>query len=269
MRFSLGIKESQSSRSPTRIPSRPVLSTYAGADTAAGGADGAGAAGLLLQGVEHYVVGHNDVGPLAYVHFGGINAAAAQHIHFLGQDVGIHHHAVADDAVDFRPADAGRHQVKLKFALFVDYGMAGVVAAGVAHDAVYLAREVVNDLSFALVAPLSPNHGVCRHPQPPYITGISAPGAKLGRPPAGRGNRNYIISNPPIARKVGAGQDFGAAKGAAHPAGRGGARRGAPLGGCAGLPPVVGLGFGKGQASLVGDGGRPHPNPPPEGEGIL
>ena len=54
--------------------------------------------------------------------------------------------------------------MELEFALFVDDGVAGVVAAGVADDAVYLSGEVVDDFAFAFVAPLAPDHGVCRHP---------------------------------------------------------------------------------------------------------
>ena len=130
----------------------------------AGGADGAGAAGLFFQAVQQDVIGHDDMGPLAYMELGRIDAAPPQHIHLVRKHVRVDHHAVADDAVNLGPADAGWDQVELENAFVVHHRVAGIVAAGEAHDAVHLPCKVVYDLPLALVAPLSSDYGVCRHP---------------------------------------------------------------------------------------------------------
>ena len=108
------------------------------------------------------------MGPLADVELGGVDAAPPQHLHLVRQHVRVDHHAVADDAVNFGPADAGRNQVKLEGALVVHHRVARVVATGETHDAVHLPGKVIYDFPLALVAPLSSDYGVCRHPKPAF-----------------------------------------------------------------------------------------------------
>ncbi len=141
-----------------------------GSDAPAGGADGAGAAGFLFQRVQQNVIGHDDVGSLTDMQLAGVDPTPAQHIHLIGQHVGVDNHAVADDAVNLGPADAGRDQVELEDTLVVDHGVASVVATGKTHDAVHLAGKVVDYLPLALVAPLSSDNGVCRHPKTAFST---------------------------------------------------------------------------------------------------
>ena len=134
-----------------------------GADALSGGADGGVAPGLLLQLVQQDVVGHDDVGAVADKEPAGVDAPLLQARNLPQQHVGVHHHAVADDAGDAGPADARWNQVELELAALVDYGMPGVVAAGVTHHAIGLSGEVIDYLALALVTPLSPDYGVSRH----------------------------------------------------------------------------------------------------------
>ena len=133
------------------------------ADALSGGANGAPAPGLLLQLVQQDVIGHDDVGAVADEQKAGVDALLLQAGDLPQQHFGIDDHAVADDAGDAGPADAGGNQVQLELAALVHYRMSGVVAAGVAHDAIGLAGKVVNNFALAFVAPLSPDYGVSRH----------------------------------------------------------------------------------------------------------
>ena len=134
-----------------------------GADALSGGADGGGAAGLFLEVVQEDVVGHNDVGAVADEEVVGVDALLLEGGDFGEEDIGVDDDAVADDAGDAGPADAGGDEVQLEFAPVVDDGVAGVVAAGVAHYAIGLSGKVVDDLALALVAPLPSDNGVSRH----------------------------------------------------------------------------------------------------------
>src|SRR5699024_1202173 len=70
---------------------------------------------------------------------------------------GINDHAVAHDADDVGPQDAGGQQVQNELAPLVLDGVAGVVAALVAdHDIVILAEQV-DHAALALVAPVDPS----------------------------------------------------------------------------------------------------------------
>ena len=133
------------------------------ADAAAGGAEGALAACLLLEAVEEDVVGHDDVGAVADLEAVEVDAAGAEALDLLAEDVGVDDDAVADDGDGLGPEDAGGDQVELELALGVEDGVACVVAPGEAGDDVGVAGEVVDDFPLALVAPLATDDGVCRH----------------------------------------------------------------------------------------------------------
>ena len=70
----------------------------------------------------------------------------------------VEHHPIADVAHDTGPDDPRRHQVELVNLVADDQRMTGVVAALEAHHTSGLIGQPVNDLSFALIAPLSANH---------------------------------------------------------------------------------------------------------------
>jgi hypothetical protein len=53
--------------------------------------------------------------------------------------------------------------MQLECSFIVDYGMPGVVTAGITHYAVNISGKVINNLSLALVTPLAANYGICRH----------------------------------------------------------------------------------------------------------
>ena len=132
----------------------------------AGSADGAAAAGFLLQLVQQDVIGHDYVGAVADVKPAGINTPLLQSGHFPQQNVGIHHYPIADDAGYSRPANSRRHQVQLEFAAFVHHRVTGVIAAGVADNAIGFTGKVIDHLALTLVAPLSSDYGISRHCAP-------------------------------------------------------------------------------------------------------
>ena len=141
-----------------------------GADAAAGGAEGALAASLLLEPVEEDVVGHDDVGAVADLEAVEVDAAGAEALDLLTEDVRVDDDAVADDAGGLGPEDAGGDEVELELALLVEDGVACVVAPGEAGDDVGVLGEVVDDLALSLVAPLAPDDGVCGHSLPVFLS---------------------------------------------------------------------------------------------------
>ena len=130
-------------------------------DAPLGGAElgaGLGQPGLL-QPVLQDVVGHGDGGPVRDLEVGraDVDPLLAQVGDLAVQMVGINDHAVAHDADDVGPQDAGGQQVEHKLAPLVLDGMAGVVAALVAdHDVVILAEQV-DHAALALIAPVDPS----------------------------------------------------------------------------------------------------------------
>ena len=83
-------------------------------------------------------------------------------------DLGEQRRQVDDDAVgdhrdDVVVEDAARRQLQGVALAADDDGVAGVVAALVAHDVAVLLGEQVDDLGLALVAPLSPDDDGDRH----------------------------------------------------------------------------------------------------------
>jgi hypothetical protein len=84
----------------------------------------------------------------------GADAARRHGVHLLQTDLGIKGDAVRDDVVRALVEDARRQKAQLILLARSDNGMPGVAAALIADGRVRLAREVVDDLPFALVAPL-------------------------------------------------------------------------------------------------------------------
>src|SRR3546814_10147453 len=86
------------------------------------------------------------------------------------------HHAIADEAGDSGPHDAGRNQVQRGLDAVDDQRMAGIVATLETHDRLDAIGEQVNDLALALITPLSPDDD-------DGLTHGSTPGAQWGDAP--------------------------------------------------------------------------------------
>ena len=111
------------------------------------------------QDVQLAVVGQDDVRLLADqqtpVHG---DAHPRQLVDLLEERLRVDDNAVADDAGDAGMQDAGRNEMEDELgALHIDR-VAGVVAALVARDGRKVGRQHVDDLPFALVAPLRAQH---------------------------------------------------------------------------------------------------------------
>ena len=137
-----------------RTPTRAARSPYAGpiprlvVPIAALGGRG------LARAVERHVVGHDHVRRVADAQLVGRDAALAQHGHLVEQRPRVDHHAGPDDRRDVRMQHAARHEVELEDLVADDHGVAGVVAALVAHDQRDAVGQQVGRLALALVAPL-------------------------------------------------------------------------------------------------------------------
>ena len=86
------------------------------------------------------------------------------------QHVGVDHNAVADHVHRVRPTYTRRHKVKFERTCVVYYGVPGVVTTGVVCDDRSVFSKEINNLPFALVAPLGSDDGVCRHPCNSLVT---------------------------------------------------------------------------------------------------
>ena len=88
---------------------------------------------------------------------------AVEHVELVDERHRVDHDAVADDRRDVRVEHARRRQVELEDLVAADDGVAGVVAALVAHDHRDLLGQEVGRLALALVAPLQPDDHGGRH----------------------------------------------------------------------------------------------------------
>ena len=141
-----------------------VLVRVGGGDAAAGGAELLVRQTILLQAVEQLVVRHADdglVADLQVLRRDG-DAAGAQALDLMEHVLGINDHAGAEHVHGLVAQDAARHEIEHELALVVDDGVAGVVAALIAHDDVVLLAEQVDHAAFALVAPVDAYDG-CQH----------------------------------------------------------------------------------------------------------
>ena len=142
------------------------------ADAAPGGADLARADGVLAQRVEVAVDRQDQRAGLGdHQHVRRDLDALLAHPLDLGlQRPRIEHHAVADHRR--RAADDARWQQRQLVGLVADdERMAGVVAALEAHDHVGAARQPVDDLALAFVAPLGADDGDVSHVVPFLMCG--------------------------------------------------------------------------------------------------
>ena len=141
-----------------------VLVRVGGGDAAAGGAELLVRQTVLLQAVEQLVVRHADnglVADLQVLRRDG-DAAGTQTLGPVEHVLRINDHAGAEHVHGLVAQDAARHEIEHELALVVDDGVAGVVAALIAHDDVVLLAEQVDHAAFALVAPVDTYDG-CQH----------------------------------------------------------------------------------------------------------
>lgn len=129
------------------------------ADTAAGGADGLAAGGLLARLIQGDVVRHDqrrgrgDLQARAHFHAGTFQLAD-----FLDQRGRGDHHAIADQAQRVVAQDAGRNQVQDGLLAVDDERVAGIVATLEADHRTDLFGKQIDDLALAFIAPLGTEH---------------------------------------------------------------------------------------------------------------
>ena len=152
-------------------PGRPI--GIGRPDAAVGGADAPARTACLLGSVDGHVVGHDHVRRRADADALGGHAARRQHGHLVEQGLRVDDDAVADDRHDVGIQDAAGHQVQLEGLGADDDGVAGVVAALVAHDVADGLGQKVGRLAFALVAPLQADDHGGGH-QSPSMDGAAA-----------------------------------------------------------------------------------------------
>ncbi len=75
------------------------------------GAQGFASPPLLLDLVQHQMIGHHQMGVGTDAQARSVQAIGLQFVHLCYQSPGVHHQTIADDAEDPRPMDARRDQV--------------------------------------------------------------------------------------------------------------------------------------------------------------
>ncbi len=184
----------------------------------------------LGQLIELLVVREDEVGVPAEHQVRGVDPPALQRVDLVQQDRGVDDHAVADDVHRGGVQDAARHQPDGEVLVAHHDGVAGVVAALVAHHHVHLGGEDVGQLPLALVAPLGAHDHRAGHE---HLLGRTA-SAEAPSHAAG-GGRSIPKARPrrrPLRTAAGA-----LARRRPRRPGRAGRARGGSAGGCARLPP--------------------------------
>jgi hypothetical protein len=98
------------------------------------------------------MVGQNDVSTIAYKQAAiDFYASLAQSRDFLEQSDGVKHHAISDYAAAARAQNSTGNQLKNKFFPVDNYGVSGIVAAGVTSDDQEILGENVDNLAFTFV----------------------------------------------------------------------------------------------------------------------
>ena len=134
-----------------------------GADALAGRADGSLAAELLLLLIDDRMPGHDQMGAVGDFEAFGADAARLEHGDLVDQRLRIDDQSVADDGGFVGVEDACRDEMEGELAFFVDDGVSGVVAGGIADHDRRVASEQVDDATLALIAPLATDRHDCRH----------------------------------------------------------------------------------------------------------
>ena len=117
----------------------------------------------LGHAVELLVVRHDQVRVAHELEARGVDAAALELVELVDEHDRVDDDAVADDRRDVRVEDAARDELELEHLAVDDQGVAGVVAALVAHDHLAFLGEVVGELALALVTPVASEHDGSGH----------------------------------------------------------------------------------------------------------
>ena len=158
-------------------------------DAAAGGPQLRLAPFTLFELVDQDVVRHDQVRPVGDEQVAALEAGGDQAVQLVDQGRRVDHHPVAQQVAGRRVEDPRRDQVQLEVPVRVDHGVARVVAAAVAHHQVGVARQVVDDPAFSLVAPLGADHGGHGHGRTQFSArGNAGNGTRGCTGPADRGH---------------------------------------------------------------------------------
>ena len=135
------------------------------ADATLGGADLLAVAELaFLRAVKLLVVLQDDVRAVGDEQaVAEVDPALGQILQLVHQADDIDHQAVADHAFAVFAQDTRRREVEHIFLVADLHGVAGVVAALVAHHPVHVRGEYVDNLAFTFVAPLRPDQYCLGH----------------------------------------------------------------------------------------------------------
>ena len=139
------------------------LVLIARADAALGGADVVLAQQLLERTVKIHVVGHDDVRIAGDAKVLGGHAVLLEHIDLFENHLGVHDATVTDNGLLVCIHDAGGNLVQAVLFIAHHNGVTSVVATGVAHNAIKIACDKVDDFAFAFVAPLTSDQHGRRH----------------------------------------------------------------------------------------------------------
>ena len=122
--------------------------------------------------------------------------------HLSYERPGIYDYARSDYRVPLRPQNSARNELQDKAFFSYDDRVPCVVASGNTSDIVKGAGQVVNDLAFALIAPLRANHHHGFHAGP-FPIHTSAPYRSLLLNFCGFHNERQllIVSSPRLHRK--------------------------------------------------------------------
>ncbi|MCH8333547.1 signal recognition particle protein, partial [Candidatus Sumerlaeota bacterium] len=135
-----------------------------GADAPSRRADLARPPDLLVRQVHELVVRRNEVGIFGKMKTRAhLNPSGLQRFDFLLQDDRIDHQTVADHALNARVEHAGGNEVQDRLFIVDDDRVAGIVPALITRHEIGLARDHIDDLPLALVAPLASNNNHQRH----------------------------------------------------------------------------------------------------------
>ncbi|MPM59266.1 hypothetical protein SDC9_106106 [bioreactor metagenome] len=87
----------------------------------------------------------------------------AQIVHLLEQFLRVNDRAVAEHVDNAFPEDAGGQEVQRKLAVFVDDGMARVIAALIADNHIVIGGDEIDHATFAFVTPVDPHNCTVSH----------------------------------------------------------------------------------------------------------
>ena len=111
---------------------------------------------ILLETVEHLVIGHADDRAVAYLEVIGGNGDAriAELLDLAEEMLYVDDHAGSEHIDGVVAEDAGGKKIEYEFSLLVDDGVTCVVSSLIANYDVIIAAEQVNHSALALVAPV-------------------------------------------------------------------------------------------------------------------